>query len=443
VGKYTATDKIAFTGTPEYKVILEKDNKSTYTVTVGKGESLSIPSSETALSFIDKTGAPGTFTCIPSSTYTLNASATGFCADAAGVTFSLSGTQSGRSYQLYKGATTVTTLTGTGSAATFSGNMTEGTYTAKVLASAGYCEATMAGSPAISRNSLPTQPTIAKPDDVCLNGGNLVFTATGYSGSLTWTSAGGGVVNNNTITFASTATGIKTVTARSAQTYTNAATCYSAEVTQWATVNAIPGAPTMSGAGTHCTGSANITASAGTYGNGIKWDDGSTASARTVTVSGTYMAITTSAAGCTSSTATITITVGTPSGSGSAPNTACNCASGLTDCDGTCQASCGNFTACEGFTEVTCATSDGCYTTTVSNASNYCSAKGMRLPTVAELECLCAHRTELPITAPAGVHWSGEGTPYFNVPTVDFYNCSTSGLQGRSDQKAYAVCVNK
>jgi hypothetical protein len=89
MGKYTTADKIEFTGTPDYKVILEKNDNSTYTATVGKDESLSIPSGEVIQSFTDKTGAPGTFTCIPSTAYTLTASASGFCEGGAGVTFSL------------------------------------------------------------------------------------------------------------------------------------------------------------------------------------------------------------------------------------------------------------------------------------------------------------------------------------------------------------------
>jgi uncharacterized protein (TIGR02145 family) len=65
VGKYISASEITFTGTPEYKVVLERINKSTYTATVGKNESLSIPTGEAALSFTDKTGAPGKLGCIP------------------------------------------------------------------------------------------------------------------------------------------------------------------------------------------------------------------------------------------------------------------------------------------------------------------------------------------------------------------------------------------
>jgi uncharacterized protein (TIGR02145 family) len=58
---------------------------------------------------------------------------------------------------------------------------------------------------------------------------------------LTWVAAGGGVINGNTVTFASGAvTGTKTVKAQSSQTYNKAPTCYSAEVSQSATVNPVP-----------------------------------------------------------------------------------------------------------------------------------------------------------------------------------------------------------
>jgi uncharacterized protein (TIGR02145 family) len=59
VGMYIFASEISFTGTPDYKVILERYDKSTYTVTVNKNESLLIPNDEAALSFTDKTGAQG------------------------------------------------------------------------------------------------------------------------------------------------------------------------------------------------------------------------------------------------------------------------------------------------------------------------------------------------------------------------------------------------
>jgi hypothetical protein len=155
VGKYTAADKIEFTGTPLYNIVLKNNGGGTETRT--ENSPYTVPPGYTVQSFTDKTGAPGTFSCIPSTSYNLVASAAGFCEGAAGVTFSLSKTESGRSYELYKGAGTVTTLTGTGSAATFSGAQTEGIYTARVLASAdGYCEAAMSGTHVVNVKPVPT-----------------------------------------------------------------------------------------------------------------------------------------------------------------------------------------------------------------------------------------------------------------------------------------------
>jgi hypothetical protein len=159
VGKYTSATNISFTGTPDYIAVLERNDKSTYTVTVHKDESLSIPSGETALSLTDKTGAPGMFTCIPSTAYNLKVSASGFCTGDAGVTFALSGTQSGRHYELFRNGipTAVATLTGAGNAQTFTAPINvPGSYTAKVLASGGYCETVMTGTHTVSENPLPT-----------------------------------------------------------------------------------------------------------------------------------------------------------------------------------------------------------------------------------------------------------------------------------------------
>ncbi|MDR2448935.1 MAG: hypothetical protein LBD52_03135 [Prevotellaceae bacterium] len=178
--------------------------------------------------------------CLSPAKYDLKVSTETFCAGSS-VTFALSNTASGMTYQLYKGNNVVDTFTGTGSAATFTGAFAgAGVYTAQVVAN-GYCTAAMNGIHTVNEESLPTPPTIAKPADKCFNDGNIVFTASGYSGVVDWVSNGGGVVNNNTVTFArGAATGTKTVVARSAQTYNGTLTCYSGTVTQSAEVNTVP-----------------------------------------------------------------------------------------------------------------------------------------------------------------------------------------------------------
>jgi hypothetical protein len=74
-----------------------------------------------------------------------------------------------------------------------------------------------------------------------------------------------------------------------------------------------PDAPTLDGSSYYCT-SGTITATPGDGGNGIRWDDGTTDVVRTVTASGIYHAITTTAEGCEGSAATISPTILAPAG---------------------------------------------------------------------------------------------------------------------------------
>jgi uncharacterized protein (TIGR02145 family) len=159
VGEYknNATE-ISFTGTPEYKVVLERNDKSTYTATVGKDESLSIPSGEVVLSFTDKTGAPGLLNCIPSSAYTLSGADVCKGAD---VTLTLSGSESGWHYQLYKDNIPVGSENeGTGSALTFSEASTDVgsfSYTVRTVdATSAQCEMQVSNVHAITVKPVPT-----------------------------------------------------------------------------------------------------------------------------------------------------------------------------------------------------------------------------------------------------------------------------------------------
>jgi uncharacterized protein (TIGR02145 family) len=232
---------------------------------------------QTLVSFTDKTGAPGIIKCIPPATHTLIASATGFCVDdAAGVTFALQSTQSGVKYQLYRDGTTaaVGVLDGTGSAGTFTGGPFKdaGVYTAKSEADGVHCAVAMTGSRAVTKNAKPTAPTVSQPANVCLNGGNIVFTASDYSGSLTWMSYTGGMQSGNSVTFASAATGPKSVKAQSSQTYSGASTCVSAEVSKSATVNALPTVPNINvSPATVCQNGGNIVFTASGYSGSLTW----------------------------------------------------------------------------------------------------------------------------------------------------------------------------
>jgi uncharacterized protein (TIGR02145 family) len=240
VGKYTAADKIEFTGTPEYKVVLEKSDKSTYTATVHKDESLSIPSGEVALSFIDKTGAPGMF---EPAIYTLSGS--NVCVGA-GVTLTLSGSQKGWKYQLYKGSTAIgNVVDGTGSTLAFpdvpaAGNFNYTVWTVDNPAATAQRAMQVSNVRAITIQALPATPMVNVSAATVCAGTNVVFTATGTVGStFTWSGAAGTVsgTGNGTYTVSGAATGTKSVTVYARLT-SNETTCQSNTYTTVSTVMA-------------------------------------------------------------------------------------------------------------------------------------------------------------------------------------------------------------
>jgi hypothetical protein len=181
-----------------------------------------------------------------------------------------------------------------------------------------------------------------------------------------------------------------------AQARNSTTNCVSASRTEvTATVNAIPNAPTMTGSSPYCT-SGTITATYGSGGNGIKWDNGSSTSLRTVTETGTYRAITTSSGGCTSSTATISVTITLPGAEGNAP-TACSCESGLVNCNGTCNRYCALTewpdNPC-GFTHISPVIQHDPNSWGIADAT--CRSVGGRLPTRAEYNCMYHNSTTVP-----------------------------------------------
>jgi hypothetical protein len=117
VGEYTSISEISFTGTPKYEIVLEEITSGNTLITYS--DSLfTIPASHIIQSFTDATGAPGRLNCISPSAYIL--SGTDVCLGA-DVTLTLSGSESGWRYQLYKDNIPVgSEKEGTGNALTFS-----------------------------------------------------------------------------------------------------------------------------------------------------------------------------------------------------------------------------------------------------------------------------------------------------------------------------------
>jgi uncharacterized protein (TIGR02145 family) len=197
VGRYTAYNQIHFTGTPPFYVTYN-DGGATV-VQNGYAKPFSTPAGKTIVSFTDASLAPGTFICKPPVVQTLTASAQGYCMGSSGVTLSLSGTESGAVYQLYKDNTLQTgiTLTGTGSAMPFPGSFGKGAYSVRTVAGA-FCGAPMDGAPVLIEHPLPGNPTVT--GGVRCGTGTVQLSASSPDAVIDWydASAGGTLLPGGT-----------------------------------------------------------------------------------------------------------------------------------------------------------------------------------------------------------------------------------------------------
>jgi hypothetical protein len=117
VGEYIGTNEIQFTGTAEYEIVLEEITSGN-TLTAYSDGLFTIPAGHIIQSFTDATGAPGRLNCISPAAYTLSGADVCLGAD---ITLTLSGSESGWRYQLYKDNIPVgSEKEGTGNALTFS-----------------------------------------------------------------------------------------------------------------------------------------------------------------------------------------------------------------------------------------------------------------------------------------------------------------------------------
>jgi uncharacterized protein (TIGR02145 family) len=213
VGEYITSQTVKFTGTPLYDLTLKgAENDTIYRTS---GTDFDIPEGYALVSFTDITGAPGIMKCIPPAIYTLIASALDFCAGSEGVTFALSGTESGRDYQLYRDNLDVvgTVLNGTGDAATFTGSFADaGVYTAQVEEEGILCAAVMSGLHTVIEHLLPTiTPSGGEANQsIDQNTAITTITFTAGNGATTITHSGelpNGVTGENTSTLVHTISG--------------------------------------------------------------------------------------------------------------------------------------------------------------------------------------------------------------------------------------------
>jgi hypothetical protein len=204
-------------------------------------------------------------------------------------------------------------------------------YTLHVQTSAG-CSATAADAATVTVNPQPANLTLTANPEIICTGQSATLTASALYGAQysitaddTWQPSA--VFNVTPASHTSYPLYVKT-TAGCSASIVEAATV---------TVNTAPGVPTVGGGGAYCN-SANITATPGPGGTGIRWTDGdgsNTASPRNVTATGTYRAVTT-APGCESGTVSVSVTISTQPGS-NGQSSICGCVGGTTNCGTTCR----------------------------------------------------------------------------------------------------------
>jgi len=212
-----------------------------------------------------------------------------YCAGGAGVHISLSGTQAGTGYQLYKSGSPVGSIvTGTGGALDFGAQTATGSYTAVAISSIG-CTANMSGSPAIGTTPAPAVFTTTGGGNYCSGGTGV---AVGLSSSVTGinyklyysvTAIGGPIAG----TGLPLNMGMQTEAGSYTIVATNSTTGCSSTMSSSATIgiNTAPAVYTVSGGGNYCPGSAGVHVGLGNSATGTTYQlyDGTTAVGSAVT----------------------------------------------------------------------------------------------------------------------------------------------------------------
>ncbi|MEI7662632.1 MAG: T9SS type A sorting domain-containing protein [Bacteroidota bacterium] len=116
-----------------------------------------------------------------------------YCAGGAGVAVGLSGSSVGISYTLFRGATAVSAMPGTGAPLNFGLQTIAGIYTVMAAYGAASCSGTMNGSALVTvLNS--TVPTIGSTNTPCMgSSANIYYTESGMTG-YAWSVSPGGVI---------------------------------------------------------------------------------------------------------------------------------------------------------------------------------------------------------------------------------------------------------
>lgn len=179
-----------------------------------------------------------------------------YCAGGAGVNISLSGSQAGVVYRIYRNGLQVGVENGTGAMLNLGNQTAAGVYTI-VAENAASCTASMAGSATVVVNTLPTVYAVSAGGAYCAGGEGVSITLNGSQSGITYRLYNGATAVGSPVE----GTGaILSLGAMTAGTYsvraTNAATSCMVAMAGTSTIsqNALPNAYSMTGGGGYCEG---------------------------------------------------------------------------------------------------------------------------------------------------------------------------------------------
>ncbi len=186
----------------------------------------------------------------------------GFCTGGTGVVVGLGGSQNLTNYQLFRGASLISTLAGTGGVLNFGLQTVAGTYTVVATSSVTGCVSNMAGSAVVTVNPLPGLFTVTGGGSFCTGGAGV---AVGLSGSAVGINyqlfLGGSPVGTPVAgTGSAISFGLQTATGSYTVVATDATTLCTRNMTGTAVISttAVPTAFTVTGGGSYCTGGSGV-----------------------------------------------------------------------------------------------------------------------------------------------------------------------------------------
>jgi len=198
---------------------------------------------------------------LPDNSFTISGSGS-YCSGGTGNDITISGSESGVSYQLYKGTAAVgLPLPGTGSVVDFGLTTAPGTYTVEAINSTTGCTSWMTGSAVISVNPLPALHNVTGGGSYCAGGAGADIMLNGSAtGVFYQLNEGGGIVNTLSGTGSPLNFGMLLVPGAYTVTAMDSVTGCTRNMLGTATIgiNPLPFVDTVTGGGSYCAGGAGF-----------------------------------------------------------------------------------------------------------------------------------------------------------------------------------------